>query len=457
MALTQEERERALQMIRDRSGLSESGSSSRIQEIKRAAQQSRRAPEESVERSTEGVVEKEEDNRTLLQKAAGVSEATFGRAADFLFGTTAKTVGSVIGAGIESAAELAGVETEKPFTKIAQEELGDASAFINIPLTALETFPGGAAVRSALSGTKLAPLADDVARLLGRIPEKLQQSAAEQFARVLGPTTKKLKKAAKRVVPELLDRRVTALTKEGLLERATAERMAAGEAIENALQEIPEAALVKTKATLDALESLKDRFVIKGTEVVANKNAIASIDALKEVIGELGEEASLHSLVDLKRIWDKEVASAGRDFARPLAESTALNLKRAASNALRGELAKESPELARLNAEFALWKSAEEILEATAERVVGQKGFARRITQLAGAVAGGAQGGLIGIFGGATIANNLSKLINSAAWGTISAKTKAQLADALASGNFGIVTQIVNRLIAGIANTTDQD
>ncbi|MFH1052744.1 MAG: hypothetical protein V1779_17630 [bacterium] len=109
----------------------------------------------------------------LLGKVANIADKTIGKAANFMFGKTAETVGSVIGAGAESAKELiTNKPTKRIFTNKADALLGTpGQAAKNIALTALELTPTG------LGSKTTAKLALKAKKPITLIAEKLYQSA----------------------------------------------------------------------------------------------------------------------------------------------------------------------------------------------------------------------------------------------------------------------------------------
>jgi len=390
------------------------------------------------------------DRSGLLESLAKASDATIGKVANFFFGTTAKAVSGVIGSGVESAFELAGVETKKTFTEQAEEDINP----LNIGFTVLELYPGGKVLSSAMKATRFAPFIDDIGKILNKIPERLQASAVKQFSQALAPTTRSLKETAQKIVPDLLKKRISALTSTGLLNKATAELYAAGDAIDEVLKTIPESTTVRLSPVLDSLDDLVAKVTVDDT--VIRPAVKKSVDDFRGILEELGDNVSFASLRQVRQILDDAVTEGGKAFGRTLGESTQLSIQRNTANAIRAELAKESPELARVNATYTLWKSLQEIMEETIKRRTGQQGALEKVATVGGAIAGSAGGGgILTIVGAGVLFKNISKLFSSTGWRTISAVKKAQLADSLASGKFDTALEITKRLLIGIKNTID--
>jgi hypothetical protein len=395
--------------------------------------------------------------KNALGVAADVADATFGRAANFLFGTTAKTVGSLVGSGVESGMDLVGIKNPHTFTKIADKELTGLNAAKNIAFTTLELWPGGKTLSTAMKGTKLAPYLEDFAKVFKFIPDALKEHAIAQYSKALAPTKEFLKRHTEKIVPELLERRVMGLSINRLLDRAKTELFEAGDKLDNALSMVPEGLKIRTESILNDLEEMKAKAMVKGTKVVAEPGLLNSINEVKGVISELGDEVSFESLRSLRQIWDRAITSGGKAFGRTMTEDSLLNIKRAANDSIRAELAKAAPEVAKVNAEFTFWSRVKEVTEATAERKTGQSGeLIPTIAEGAGTVIGlASKKGLLGVAAGAVLMRNLKKLMTSTAWRTFSAVQKAKLADALSVGNIEAAMAIVGKLTAEIHNATD--
>ena len=103
--------------------------------------------------------------------------------------------------------------------------------------------------------------------------------------------------------------------------------------------------------------------------------------------------------------------------------------------------AKDFPDLDKLNKEFSLWRSVEEIANSTTLRKTGQQNtLSKTLPYLIGGGAGfsegeGIEGRLTGAVVGAAVFGQLSKIVQSPAWRTVSATQKNKLAKAILEGN----------------------
>ena len=208
---------------------------------------------------------------------------------------------------------------------------------------------------------------------------------------------------------------------------------------------------IKTKPIIESLQRAKQRFTTgRGKDkVIGNEAAYKNLDKLQKQIAGFGDDVSYQTIRKLRQIWDREVAEGGGFFGGTLKEKTALNAKKEATNAIRRELAKEHPDIAKINAEYSLWRTTEEILDATIERTRGQaRPLSQTIAQAAGAGGGLAAGGGIGTavtaaaIGGAAF-KGLTRIFQSPTWRTVSATKKQQVAEAIASGRMDKIGKIL--------------
>jgi len=408
----------------------------------------------------------------FLQRFGDVAGKILKPASDFLFGSTAKTVGTVIGGlgedietitrpkelkqtvdpqltqrlreqGLsdEEIKEKTLVGTEKVFS---QEDVTKG----DIAFTALELFPGGSVLSNYLKSVKGgAKIAEGIEAFTKTLPEKLKGQAIEQFKSVLGATTKKFKDISKKIAPELAERKVTAFSRAGLEKKATKLASESGEAISEFIENIP-TTTIGTKSIIDAIEATKSKFTIKGVVVEPEKIKVA--DDLIAIVKEFGDELEADNIIQLRRVWDEVIDEAGKGFGLEAKETAKLKVKKVATNKIRDELAKEFPDLAKINKEFSFWNNVKKTIGETIERTSGKKSFSEQQAGRLGAGAGFIKGGiedavLIGV-----AAKNFVKLTNSTAWKTISAKKKMQLAEAIESGNAGKVAEVIKRLLLGI-------
>jgi hypothetical protein len=295
-----------------------------------------------------------------------------------------------------------------------------------------------------------------VASLGAKLGPALKEGAQRQMARVLGPTTKENKAITERVVPELLDRGFKGATRKSLHAQATFNLTKTGKALEVALDAVPKGTTVNTGPIVKHLDDAKQAFVVNGVEI--DPTAVRRLDGLKETITQLGADVDYKSLRRVRQIYDQIVADARGFHGKTVAEGSTLDAQRELANAIRRELAKATPDVAKVNKEYSFWANVEKVLGDTLERTRSQsKPLGEQLIRGA-AVAGGLGGAASGTAGTAVplamVTASLNKLIRTPAWNTWSAVKKHQLAAHIASGRFDEAATLMGQ---GAAATTARD
>lgn len=397
------------------------------------------------------------NKESFIDKAEKIRDTVIGKPADFLFGSTAKTVGGTILSNVGSTKELLGkTPEEKDLGRRLRERGEEEITPTNIAFTALELFPGGGQLGKYLSkipgGAKVA---SGISNFTKTLPSKLRGGAIEQFRQVLGATTKEAKRTAERVAPGLAERKITALSRESLQRKATEQTSKVGAAVEETIEAIPKGTSLKTQPIIESIEKTKQGFTVKGVVVEPGKLEVAN--KLQDIVKKLGDELDTDNIIKLRRVWDETIRKSGKGFGLNPKDAFSLEVKKVATNKIRNELAKEVPELAVINKEFAFWKGVKDTITGTVERTAGKKSFTQQQAGALGAAAGFIKGGAgVAVLAGVA-AKNLIKLTSSTAWKTMSAKKKTQLAEAIESGSTKKINEVLKRLLAGVKNIVDQD
>ena len=139
------------------------------------------------------------------------------------------------------------------------------------------------------------------------------------------------------------------------------------------------------------------------------------------------------------------MTKGGKTFGRTLSEGSLVDAQRNASNAIRIELAKKFPDLAKVNAEYTFWKNAHDIIRETIERTKSQ---ATPLGEQVATVAGGVAGLASGVGKGVAVAlafRWIKQIATSTGFRTASAIVKNQVADMIAQGKFGAAQEIIRR------------
>jgi len=381
--------------------------------------------------------------KKTLKALSNLSDETFGRAANFFFGSSSKTIGTTIGAGVESATSLIRGKPLSPGQAIFKPE--DVS-IADIVLTGLELSPGGLIKRGLSKIPGAGRLFEGLGSLFKSIPDTLRQSAVENFKKVLAPTKEVTKKVTEKIAPELAERGVISTSREALLTQAKKTSATIGERIDEFIKEIPKETIVKIKPVLDYLLKQKERYIIGKKKINVAPEVTEGIDNIIDIITQFGSDVPVGEVIQLRRVWDKLVAETN-GFQKTLKEGTKLNVIKNATNALRYELAKDFPDLNKLNNEFSFWKNVDLVITETLKRKTGQSiPLGEQMARSAGGVAGFTQGGFLGALGGAELTRRAVQMIRSPLWATVSANLKNKLADAIVSREKSEVLKILSEI-----------
>lgn len=391
-----------------------------------------------------------------INATKGFMDKTVGTAANLMFGSTGKTVGSMITGTVNKTEQLAG---HAPTFK----DTGNPTA-MDIAFTGLEAIPGTAELKGVLKalpyGEKLAAGLKDVFEF---IPNKLKESAVNTFTKALAPTGQEMKGLAQKVVPKLLEQPALgkegsmALTREGLVGKAEQAMAKYGGEIDSFFKSLPETAKIKVQPLLDALEKSKAGFTdlnAQGVKVVLDEQAVKHIEDVQKVLAQYGNDMTPASLRKVRQVWDAAVAQAKGYAGKTLNEASLINIKKEGANAIRAELAKQYPEIAALNAKYSMWSNTAKVAEATIKRNLGKAATKSGLAGTAGALFGAQRGESgQGIAIDALLGAGGVQLIGSPGWRMVSATLKNKLADALAS-NAGkqTIRGIINAIHNSITN-----
>lgn len=370
-----------------------------------------------------------------------------------------------IGAGLEQTGEMA--LTGGPLRKAA------VSATAKLPFLGKYMAPGARVAAESLNAAGNAAVHGqdpNAAALVGAgggvlseimpaLVPWLRKSAETQYSKVLNPTTKNNKYITSQVVPQLIDRNVVG-TETGLLKKASGNVERLGADIDTAVQNVPANVRPQPTNIIQALEAYKKGNMVNG--VAVNADAVQRATDLQDMIKKLGPNVSYQSLNKARQILDKGVAQAGGYAGKTLSEGSLVDAQKEAANAIRAELSRQSPDISKINAEFHFWHGLQDVMQATAERRTGQAGgLLRNMLPFLGGAAGVAHGGLTpmgGLEGAGAIAlaAAFDHGVKSGLFRTMSAVTKARLADAIASGNMRVALDLLTRAGAAGASQVPQ-
>lgn len=278
---------------------------------------------------------------------------------------------------------------------------------------------------------------------------RLREGAEKTTAQALGATKEIHKATAAKIAPQMLERGVGGSRRQ-MLEQAEAALAKTGPQIAAAEQ----AAVAAGKTIPAAVVRGELQFAREGlmvpnasgvmVAVPGSERVIQRLQRMEDFVAALGDDIPFDKANAVKRAWDKIVAKGG--LYGPKATATAADnadawATREGASAFRRLLNDASPDLAKLNQEYAFWKGLKNVVSATVDRTQAQSGgLVSSIGGVTGAASGFASGdsmtdslqkaALGGIAG-----RQLIKLLQSPTWRTkVSAPLKYKLANALASG-----------------------
>jgi hypothetical protein len=396
---------------------------------------------------------KEPKKKGFLERASGAGEATFGKAAQFLFGSTGKTVGGLITSGIGSTATLMG---KKDFGKKLEKQAGEAITPGNIAFTALELYPGGGQLSKTLrkvpGASSIVTKLDDVLKIL---PKKQQAKAVKLYTEALAPTTRETKAITKRIVPKLLERGEKAGFLSGLSKigsKAKSQTTNLGSKIDDLIDALPETKKIQLGPVLKSIDSWSQKYIVKGVKV--NPKAVKMADGMADMFKQFGDELDVANLRKVRQVLDESI-NLGKGFTNDAITKLETRVQKTAADTIRAEFAKELPELDKINKQFSFWRGVDDVVSKTLERKAPQTGFLRKgIGASIGAKIGSAFG-VAGAGSGAVVGSKVSQALGSAAWKTRSAIWRNNFANAVIKGQTEKVLMMMKTLGVVTKNEID--
>lgn len=312
---------------------------------------------------------------------------------------------------------------------------------------------GGVQAGAELLGRVAAPIA-------GKVVKSVLPEPAKQYAQALGATTVQNKVLSEKIVPELIKRQVTG-SREAIKRLAEGQIGKVGAELDTALAKVPKGQAADVAAVMNQLQKLKRQYVVPsavpGANTIVDQAAYDSLSKMQTLVA--GTQPTFESVRRLRQILDGMVTAGDKTFGRTIAEGSELDATREAANAIRRELAKGSPDVARINKEFSFWKNVDRVVGATIQRTASQaKGLGQQIAESVAAPAAAAAVSVGHAGPGAAVAMPvlLRKVLQSPAWKTFSAVQKDRLAGAIASGDAQRVGSLVSHLLTGAADVYNE-
>ena len=293
--------------------------------------------------------------------------------------------------------------------------------------------------------------------------------AEKNYQDVLNPTKVDTKYQTQKIMPQLVQERPVAMTRQGLAEKAATQAEAAGQQVEQAASGLQGS--MNTQPVIDGLENLRQKYQVQGVSL--RPEVDGAINTLQDQLRAMSQPGdvpggaagpgeptiSFQDVVRARRILDQAVAEVGGYQGRPLSDTSMANIRKATANSFREELGNASPDLAAVNAKFHFWNTLSDVLDATIQRKTGQVNALPKVETVIAGAGGLARSGLSGAVGWGAAMNLLGKAFRSTGWRTMSAAAKSSIADSLAGGNFNDVINTLGKagIVAAGAGQDQQD
>jgi hypothetical protein len=277
----------------------------------------------------------------------------------------------------------------------------------------------------------------------------LRTSAEKSMTEALAPTTQANKARAAKIVPGMLEKRVTAFTQEGLQSKAAAQAETFGQRIEDAWDAIPDGTYrTNIKPIFDDLQKRKMDYTVNG--VVVDEAGYKSFENIQRKLLQVADiDVSPKSIREFRQILDKGTARNG-NFSFTDKDSALAEARKAAANAMRRELGSDLPGIDKINKEFTFWSNIEEVISDTIKRKKPQTGLVEPVAQAVGMATG--SGVVQAVLKGLAL-RNFVKLTRSTGWKTVSAVMKNDLANLLARGDSFRAAILIKKMLNMVSAT----
>ena len=179
--------------------------------------------------------------------------------------------------------------------------------------------------------------AGELAQRSGKLSDLLQNSAQRNYETVLNPTKISTKYQTQKIMPQLLEERPTALTRQGLADQAATKAEAAGQQVEEAVSNLK--GTMSVQPVLDSLEKLKQQNTVNGVDL--RPEVTNAIEQVQGQFQAMGPDISLQDGVKARRILDTAVAEAKGYQGAQLSDASMAAIRKEGANSIRTELHKQ--------------------------------------------------------------------------------------------------------------------
>lgn len=327
--------------------------------------------------------------------------------------------------------------------------------------TAAQTGSPKEAATTAVIAGPIGGVAEVVVPGLGRM---LNSWAKSQYAKVLHPLGRKAKEVAEEQIPKIVEQGygpATAFTREGLEAKFKAKVDELGPKIAQEYQMLDQTTRTQlTPIYLDLARWMEQEVFTKGGAVKdpqLGEKALETWDYLQNVFGKYAKTAKPSEVWEIRQALDKYVYR--NKLTADASVAAANQVKKAVGNMIRNQLNTQHPSVQALNNQFHMWRAAAELMQRNITNEVGKLQFARN-TGIIGRFLMGATLG-----GGADVAGRRGEFnpwetglaaalgglaFESTGWRTVSAVTKAKIANQLMAGNGAAAADLAARAVGRI-------
>lgn len=325
-------------------------------------------------------------------------------------------------------------------------------------------FAGGPLVRGAGAAVKGTAVGE---RLANTLDASANAKLVDQMVPKVGPNKVRLGNKAADIAPKLLrDPELSAYSRSGLADKIGGRLDDAIAGLDAAADSRLVSSQVKTESLLKAIDaSISDLTAHpveasavqgqaplgKAVEPAPNASQISTLRKMREEVAALGPTAPYESVRRIRQAWDqvakvKYSPAMSADFLAKQGEATGASK---GTGAMRESLAAADPATGKANETYALYKAANDVIQAAEEANRVRPNRGRGImARTAGAVIGGREGGAVGAGIGALAAGIVDRAAEMAPTFQIAiARRMAAVADALRKGDTVAAQQIIDRTI----------
>jgi len=267
-----------------------------------------------------------------------------------------------------------------------------------------------------LAKTKIAPI--------------LKESATRSYRKVLGKTTTKTEKiTAEKLTSQLVNRKPFVWTRSGLKDVAEVKSDIYGNQIDDAWSKLSPNQKVSIKPIVKSINDAQKELEVNGIIIRQNEIEHQALQKMKMDLVNIAENPNKifpQTLRTYRQQLDKFTAARKKGFSVSDADSAVLAATKTMANSVRSEIAKQYPDIAKLNKEFNFWNDMYGLLNNTIQK---QKSILPKghifMTEHLGRIP------YIGIF-----IRNLGSLVSdNVAWNSLSGSMKLRLSNFLSKGD----------------------